>query len=65
MRYVELELAGYKRLHLANIAYIKITPQEKLQLLLGTNGSGKVLYLKNFHHYQLIHKTIVKMDIRK
>lgn len=46
MRYVELELTGYKRLRLANINYIKINPQEKLQLLLGTNGSGKSSLLK-------------------
>jgi energy-coupling factor transporter ATP-binding protein EcfA2 len=46
MRYVELELTGFKRLRLANIGYIKINPQEKLQLLLGTNGVGKSSLLK-------------------
>lgn len=46
MRYTELELTGFKRLRLANINYIKINPQEKLQLLLGTNGSGKSSLLK-------------------
>ena len=46
MKYVELELVGYRRLRLANIERIKITPKEKLQLILGTNGSGKSSLLK-------------------
>lgn len=36
-----LELKGYKRLLLNSIDYIKITPESKIQLILGTNGSGK------------------------
>lgn len=46
MQYLELELVGYKRLRLANIDRIVITPKEKLQLILGTNGSGKSSLLK-------------------
>lgn len=46
MYYPELELVGYKRLRLANINRIVIAPQEKLQLILGTNGSGKSSLLK-------------------
>lgn len=42
----KLELFGYKRLQLANIKYICITPNNKLQLILGTNGSGKSSLLK-------------------
>lgn len=36
-----LELFGYKRLLLSNIEHIVITPESKIQLILGTNGSGK------------------------
>lgn len=46
MQYLELELVGYKRLRLANIDRIVIAPKEKLQLILGTNGSGKSSLLK-------------------
>lgn len=41
MKIESLELVGYKFLALSNIDYIKITPENKLQLILGTNGSGK------------------------
>ena len=41
MKIISLELKGYKYLQLNNIEYIKITPESKLQLILGTNGSGK------------------------
>lgn len=41
MKYVSVELNGYNRLRLNHINSIKISPQSKLQLILGTNGSGK------------------------
>lgn len=41
MKIESLELVGYKFLALSNIDYIKLTPENKLQLILGTNGSGK------------------------
>ena len=41
MKIVSLELKGYKRLALSQIDYIKITPINKLQVILGSNGSGK------------------------
>lgn len=48
MKIVSLELKGYKRLRLNNINYIKITPKNKIQLILGSNGSGKSSLLKEF-----------------
>lgn len=41
MKIISLELKGYKRLALNNIEYLKFTPENKIQLILGTNGSGK------------------------
>lgn len=46
MRIDSIELQGYRRLLLAHIHYIKITPESKIQLILGTNGSGKSSLLK-------------------
>ena len=36
-----LELSGFKRFALTQIDYFKITPVTKIQLILGSNGSGK------------------------
>ena len=41
MQYLSITLRKYKRLALSHIEEIKITPFNKIQLLLGTNGSGK------------------------
>jgi len=46
MKILSLELKGYKRLSLNKIEYLKFTPQSKIQLILGTNGSGKSSLLK-------------------
>jgi energy-coupling factor transporter ATP-binding protein EcfA2 len=46
MDYLSLELAGYKRLALNHIRRIKLVFTEQLQLILGTNGSGKSSLLK-------------------
>lgn len=46
MKIISLELKGYKRLSLTNIDYIKLTPENKIQLILGTNGSGKSSLMK-------------------
>lgn len=46
MRIESLELIGFKRLSLNNIKYLKITPINIIQLILGTNGSGKSSLLK-------------------
>lgn len=37
----KLELCGYRRFKLNQIKRFKITPHENIQLILGTNGSGK------------------------
>lgn len=41
MKFISIELAGYTRISLSGINYIKLTPTEDIQLILGTNGSGK------------------------
>lgn len=41
MKILYLELFGYKRLKLTNIQHLKIDFTEKIQLILGSNGSGK------------------------
>lgn len=48
MKLLSMELVGYKRLaaNSNRIKRIKITPQSKIQLLLGTNGSGKSSLIK-------------------
>jgi energy-coupling factor transporter ATP-binding protein EcfA2 len=46
MKILSLELQHYKRLSLNNINYIKLTPQSKIQLILGLNGSGKSSLMK-------------------
>lgn len=46
MKFISITLCNFKRLALNNISYIKITPENKIQLILGTNGSGKSSLLK-------------------
>lgn len=46
MKIISLELYKYKRLSLNNTTYFKITLVELLQLIVGTNGSGKSSLLK-------------------
>lgn len=41
MKILYIELFGYKRLKLTNIQHLKIDFTEKIQLILGSNGSGK------------------------
>lgn len=41
MKIHALELSGYKRFMLNNITYLRYTPMEIVQLILGSNGSGK------------------------
>lgn len=41
MRIESLELIGFTRMPLSNIRRFVITPTERIQLILGTNGSGK------------------------
>lgn len=41
MKILVLELKHYIRLALNHISYIKLTPENKIQLILGSNGSGK------------------------
>lgn len=60
MRLLSVELKGFKRLALNSIDYIKITPENKIQLILGTNGSGKSSLMKELSplpaNHQEFHK---------
>lgn len=44
-----LELKGYNRFFLNNIQYINYTPLSQIQLILGSNGSGKSSLLKELN----------------
>lgn len=46
MKIIRLQLKGYLRLLLNNISYVDYKPENKIQLILGTNGSGKSSLLK-------------------
>lgn len=46
MRLMELELKGFKPLSLSNIEHFHWTPKNPLQVVLGTNGSGKSSLLR-------------------
>lgn len=46
MKITQLELKHFKRISLANISYIKLNFNEKIQLILGSNGSGKSSILR-------------------
>lgn len=46
MKIIYQKLVGYKRLALANIRSFEYTPEELIQLILGTNGSGKSSVVK-------------------
>lgn len=46
MKILKLELKGYKLLSLSGIDHLTYTPESKIQLILGTNGSGKSSLLK-------------------
>ena len=41
MKYLKIQLKGYKFLSLNNISLITITPESKFHWILGSNGSGK------------------------
>ena len=41
MRFLSLEIAGYERIGLNMIDYLKIHFEQKIQIILGSNGSGK------------------------
>lgn len=42
----KLVVSGYKRLFLNNISHIELNPKNSVQLILGTNGSGKSSLLR-------------------
>ena len=46
MEHTRIELSGYKRLQLNSIRLIRMEPRERLQLILGMNGSGKSSLLR-------------------
>lgn len=60
MKITSLELKGYTRLALSQINYIKLTPINKIQLILGTNGSGKSSLLKELSPLPATHTEYLK-----
>lgn len=46
MKIISLELKGYNRLALRGINYVKYTPESIMQLIIGSNGSGKSSLMK-------------------
>lgn len=46
MKYPKLILSEYKRLMLRDIRYFELTPTTPIQIILGTNGSGKSSIIK-------------------
>lgn len=46
MRYTKIIIEGFNRVSLSNISYINYSPLSKLQIILGTNGSGKTSLLR-------------------
>lgn len=60
MKLIKAILQGYKRLALNNIHYIEITPESKIQLILGTNGSGKSSLVKELSPLPALHQEFTK-----
>lgn len=56
MKILELELKGYQRLKLRSINHIKIKPSASIQLILGSNGSGKSSILAELSPLPADHK---------
>jgi recombinational DNA repair ATPase RecF len=60
MKILELELDLYRRLALNNIRHFKLTLKELVQLVLGTNGSGKSSILYELSPLPANHKSFHK-----
>lgn len=65
MKVIRLILSGYKRLSLSFIDYFEITPKETLQLILGTNGSGKSSVLSEMTPFPSHHSNFVVGGYKK
>lgn len=55
MKILKVTLSLYKRLMLRGTKYIEITPESKIQLILGTNGSGKSSLIKELSPMPGVH----------
>ena len=60
MKILSLELKGYKRIKLNNIDYLKLVPESKIQLILGTNGAGKSSVIKEISPLPADHREFEK-----
>lgn len=60
MRIISLKLKGYKRLVLRGITYFEYTPNQLMQLILGTNGSGKSSVLRELSPLPANHQDYFK-----
>lgn len=60
MKIITLELKGYNRVTLRGATYLKFTPKSILQLILGSNGSGKSSLIKELFPLPGLHKEFEK-----
>ena len=51
MKITSLKLSGYRRFSLNNLTNFEITPTSNIQIVLGTNGSGKSSLLEALSPY--------------
>ncbi len=56
MKIIQLELKGYKRLTLNNVEKFVMTPVDRVQIIIGTNGSGKSSVLKELSPLPAAHQ---------
>lgn len=65
MKILSLELFGYRRFSLSNISRFKITASSSVQIILGTNGSGKSSLLEALSPYPQPKSDYVKGGSKK
>jgi energy-coupling factor transporter ATP-binding protein EcfA2 len=65
MKLISIEISGYNRINLRNISYIKITPENSMILILGSNGSGKSSLVKELTPMPANHNEYSKPGYKK
>jgi energy-coupling factor transporter ATP-binding protein EcfA2 len=65
MKYLELQLKGYKRMMLNRYTHFTIRPEETIQLIVGTNGSGKSSMLAEMTPLPALSQNFTKEGFKK